>query len=85
METKFDWCIRFLRIHLQTIQQDIFDGSKRGTLGFLILMVFNTVMISGCCYTMWYYDAETAFNAAITLGGVSQVRMITIDNNSFTS
>lgn len=77
MNTKFDWSVRVTRIHFQIIHQDIFENSKRLSPGFLANIMISLIMLYGSCYTIWNYDTQTAFNAALTFLGTTQVQMWT--------
>lgn len=73
MESKFTWSVRISRMFLQFIHRDIFEKPKRSSLRLLILLIFYIVMLYGGFYTIYHRDAETAFNAAVVLGGAIQV------------
>lgn len=73
MESKFAWSARISRMLLQFIHRDIFQKPKRLSLRLLILLIFNTAMLYGGLYTVYYHDTETAFNVAVILGGAVQV------------
>lgn len=76
MGSKFDWSICVARIYMQFIHRDIFQSSRRFSLGLLVMLLVNFMIIYGCCYTICSYEVDTAFNTAIVLGGVIQVRTI---------
>lgn len=61
---QFEWCMRALKRGFQLISQDIFTA----TLLFLICSMAATI------YTVAHYDAFTAFTAAVTVFGTSQVK-----------
>lgn len=73
METKFDQCIRTVRNQFQIIQQDIFHTSRGLLSGFFVMLAFNFITAYGCCYSIFYTDAETAFKTGVILTGVTQV------------
>lgn len=73
MDSKFNWSIRVSRIYFQAIHLDIFENSTQFSLGFLVNLLITIIMFGGCCYTIWSYDTQIAFNAAVTLFGLTQV------------
>lgn len=75
MDSKFDWCIRFIRIHFQFIHRDIFEKPRRFSLGFMPILLLQIIAVGGCCYTIWSYDADTAFHAATILAGFIQANV----------
>lgn len=75
MNTKFDRSVRMARIHFQVIHQDIFENRNRFSVGFMANLMVFIIMACGIFYTILNYDLEIAFNAAIFVGGVTQVRI----------
>lgn len=63
MESKFDWPIQVSQIYFRVI------------LSMAIAMILF-IMCLGAIYTVTWYDAEIAFNAAVTLEGLAQVRIV---------
>lgn len=72
---KFDWCIHITRRHFGALGQNIFRSYFQYEYGFILTAVIMIFGISGCVYTMIFYDEITAYSAAVICGGLSQVKL----------